>query len=1154
MTTSTSTVLSQDLVMTDTIPVDSTSPAPTAPFPNPFSGFTEALVITSGRLGHVSRDTTGEAGWRLDPLSVSGGVARSPNEATAATEVAGGTSYASSGQPLAVGVYTDSTALHVITLAGGGWSAPTALTQQPHSHLRAAYSPLGKLAVYSITLDGNLAVTHQPSVGGSFAVQIYTMPAPLSDGNYALSLTSDDTWMVASGSGGQLSIYTGTLDGTSTTPTGGAATNYTGTVQQVVFGYWSGAQSAQMFVFVDSTGTLQTWSSAGVAPVPSAVTTGTICTAGGHVYVDPTTYLDTVHLYTVDANQQLAVLHQDLDQPWNDDNSPNWAAAVPLDTQVAGVAVDSCPTQVPTLFGMSAGDFSLRLHTQDAATSMWQAGAVLQSGAQAFEVTRYRAEITFYDDQGHPMPAAKVAVSLAAGSSGTDIAAGGSIYPITAAGGTTLTTDTFGKLTLAVLTNAGLAAPTLVLDAGDGATTTICPAQGIHDYLAGAGPLNPTNPTNPANGSGALPTFDAKGATLTAAVVSGQPLAPGATSGLAGVAAQALQQSAAIGSGTTPAIVGFYGDLSRERPRYLEFSTRAEFDAHLATLPDAEPGSVWSDIGHFFSDVWEGIKNGVIVLKDFVVDAVNKIAQLTLQIANEIQHGIKLALTGLEQAAQFMAGVFQAVEADIDKVIDWLKALFDFGAIWRTKMIMQTAIAAVPGYMKYLVGLATTDVDGWFGRKEAELRGYFDSAKAHYSGQTFGAQSNYQGPGQSSSSTKVAGGASPADFRDNVHHNWLQDKVNSAAGDNDLGLGPNEGLLDPATQFATNVNAAGSNLVDGLKSFADAVETVIKNPETFATTGVADLITAFEDILTGLLQACDALVDGVLALADLVMDALSAILTTVIDIPVLQTLWTWIATAAGYPADDEFTIGALIALIGAFPTTVIYKLIVGVDSEPYPQQSGLLAAAGDHNVGPVPFYTPPDGLVLASAILQTLYVVPAIAGDLMTQNTPTWLTVGSVVLSAAIWAFANGFPDLTGLEWYMLSIVGGILGLLLLEFRGLVVALGKKIAALPNDFFNWLLTIYGGVMFCYRAISDMVQIAKKDPTDDAEHMIAGILLPLPSFFSFCNLSTFQDDPEVQPFATTVKIAFDVIGYVGGGVILVVDAALKLAKAPAAIEA
>ena len=30
MTTSTSTVLSQDLVMTDTIPVDSTSPAPTA--------------------------------------------------------------------------------------------------------------------------------------------------------------------------------------------------------------------------------------------------------------------------------------------------------------------------------------------------------------------------------------------------------------------------------------------------------------------------------------------------------------------------------------------------------------------------------------------------------------------------------------------------------------------------------------------------------------------------------------------------------------------------------------------------------------------------------------------------------------------------------------------------------------------------------------------------------------------------------------------------------------------------------------------------------------------------------------------------------------------------------------------------------------------
>ena len=1087
-------------------------------------------------------------------MSPSGGVAPSSSEASAATEVAGGTTYASSAQPLAVGVYTDSVALQVISLSANGWGAPTALTQQPHSHLRSAYSPLGKLAVYSITLDGNLAVTHKPNIGGSFAVQIYTMPTPLAEGNYALSLTSDDTWMLASGSGGQLSIYTGTLDGTSTTPTGGPAANYTGTVQQVVFGYWSGAQSAQLFVFLDSTGTLQTWSSAGVNPVPSSVTTGTIATAAGHVYVDPNTYLDSVHLYTVDANQQLAVLHQDLDQPWNDDNSPNWAAAVPLDTQVAGVAVDSCPSEVPTLFGMSAGDFSLRLHTQDIDTSMWQAGTLLQSGAQAFEVTRFRAEVTFYDDKGQPMPAAQVAVTLAPGSSGTDIAAGGNIYPITAAGGTTLTTDAFGKLTLAVLTNAGLAAPTLVLDAGDGATTTICPAQGIHDYLAGAGPLNPTNPTNPTNGSGALPTFDAKGATLTSAVVSGQPLAPGATGGLAGVAAQALQQSAVIGSGTTPAIVGFYGDLSRERPQYREFHTRADLDAHLATMPNSVPGSVWPDIGSFFSDVWEGIKNGAIALKDFVVDAVNKVVTLTLQIANEIQHGIQLALKGLEQAAQFMAGVFQAVEADIDKVIDWLKALFDFGAIWRTKMIMQSAMDAVPGYMKYLVGLATSEVDGWFGRKEAELRGYFDQAKAKYSGQTFGAQANYQGPGQSSSSTKVAGGASPGDFRDNVHHNWLQDKVSSNAGDNDLSLSPNEGLLDPASQFATNVEAAGTNLVDGLKAFASAVETVIKNPEAFATTGIADLITAFEDVLTGLLQACDALVDGVLALADLVMDALSAILTTVIDIPVLQTLWAWIATAAGYPADDEFTIGALIALIGAFPTTVIYKLIVGVDAEPYPHHSSLLASAGDHNFGPVPFYTPPAGLVLASAILQTLYVVPAIAGDLMPQNTPAWLTVGSIVLSAAIWAFANGFPDLTGLEWYMLSLVGGILGLLLLEFRGLVVALGKKIAALPNDFFNWLLTIYGGIMFCYRAISDIVQIAKHDPTEDAEQMIAGILLPLPSFFNFCNLSYFQDDPEVQPFATAVKIAFDVIGYVGGGVVLVVDAALKLAKAPAAIEA
>ena len=33
--------------------------------------------------------------------------------------------------------------------------------------------------------------------------------------------------------------------------------------------------------------------------------------------------------------------------------------------------------------------------------------------------------------------------------------------------------------------------------------------------------------------------------------------------------------------------------------------------------------------------------------------------------------------------------MFQAIAADIEQVLDWLKALFDFGAIWRTKQAFE---------------------------------------------------------------------------------------------------------------------------------------------------------------------------------------------------------------------------------------------------------------------------------------------------------------------------------------------------------------------------------------------------------------------------------------------------------------------------------
>ena len=74
------------------------------------------------------------------------------------------------------------------------------------------------------------------------------------------------SWTVAAAiideSGGDqtLWMYTGVIGDGSTEPTtSGPAANYSGAIQQVVHGYWSPTQARPMFMFVDSTATLQVW-------------------------------------------------------------------------------------------------------------------------------------------------------------------------------------------------------------------------------------------------------------------------------------------------------------------------------------------------------------------------------------------------------------------------------------------------------------------------------------------------------------------------------------------------------------------------------------------------------------------------------------------------------------------------------------------------------------------------------------------------------------------------------------------------------------------------------------------------------------------------------------------------------------------------------
>jgi hypothetical protein len=1150
------TVMSQDVIQTDAILVDAQKTSPIAPFTHPCTQVPEALVISGGKLAHATRDLTGESGWRLAQLGGDAGIT--------AHAVAAGTTYkgdVASRDPndpsktrdpeATLGFYQGDDALHVLEFSKdtASWGPPTQVAAHDHRHLRVAYSPLGKLVVFGATPDGDLAVAYRPRPFDPITWQKYSLPQPLPD-DYALVLTGESNWTVAAEQDGNLGLYYGLLDGTSDVPSAhGQADNSGGGIKQVVTGYWSDEQSTVFFLFLNEAGELRTWSrahpetgppaAATVTTVPAAASQTRIVQAVGHVFADPDTSQNTLHVYIVDEDQRLSVLHQRTDQPWNEDGSPAWAGMLPLDTGISGLAVDPSPANAPSLFGMTADEFALHLHTQDTATKLWRKGKVLQSSEESFEVTRHRVEVTFRDGNGAPIPDAPVTVSLAPGSTATDVCVAGATCPLTPGHSVDLKTTAMGKLTFAVLVTTGLAGPVLLLDADGMERLTIHTADGLHNYLAGNGELNPTNPQNPTKGAGPLPAFDGAGSTLVDAKVSGQPLAPGASDGsLAQVAASAIQQVSMVGSGSTPPhVAGFALDRAGDGKHvFTLFATSDEVAAHLErrrVIADAAVAGLWSDIGDFFGDVWEGIKNGAIEIEHFVVHVADKVVSFTLKIAGEIQHAVALALEGVEHAAHFMAGVFQWVGAELEKVVDWLKALFDFGSIWRTKMAFEKAILATPAYVKAVLERAEASVDGWFGQQEAEVHKAFLAAKEKVGDKKLGDQPQFQPPGAPNAQTTVFGGATPADFTDNVHHNWLHDKVEAATGPQGVVPPAGNPAETPVQHFVDNTKEAFGDFEEAFDHLERVFDTLFRDPKSITTTGVVEFLSFIEEVVEGVLKMADAVFDGLVALLDVIMDGLVGMLTARIDVPLLPELWSWIAASAGYPDDDELTAAAVIALLGAFPTTIIFKLVAGVSLEPFPaaaSPASRVAPMGQQWSNPLPWFSPPPESVLASTIVTLIGAGFSIASDAFTTPPPKWLGLVSFGLTAVAFATSVGFPDPTQINGLLedsgIVVVGMYVGL---------VALKGSLPTIPDDVMNGVLCGFGVLSLIGHIAYNLY--AKKD----IAQIIGGVFLPLPNIFAFLSLTSVKSSP-IGPYAYAGKLAIDVVGYATGGIAQLVDAA------------
>jgi hypothetical protein len=1132
-------VLSQDVVTTATVPLDTKSDTPLGVFTNPAHGLPEALIVASlddaGPVpAHVARDPNTEGGWSLV----------TPFGTHQATEVAAATAYPGTSSAVVVGFFSEQDGtLYASTLAtdDATWSAPVAVGDKPVSNLRITRSPAGRLLLYGRS-GGDLVTAYQERIGGVFEMSVCSFDGGLASGDFRLVMTSETDWTLAARVDDKPQLASGVL-GADEPSSISALDGYAGTLKQVAVGHYSVMRKATVFLLVDDDDTMHTWAVGSDTPVVAPVPQLKVQSATGHVSSED----QTLHIYTVDDQLQLWVYHQDPVAPWNDDGTPNWARPIPIDSAVSGAESSADAAEAPSLFAVGAAEGTLRLHVQDAATGMWRASEVRRTHDGAFEVARYRTEVTLTDANGAPLPNLPVTLAVAKEGSACEVSSAGSAITLTSAP-TSLTTDAMGKLTIAALTTAGLSIPDLTLAAeGLPAPATVRPAEGVLCYLSGKGALNPSNPGGP------LPPFDAQGTALAKATVPGQPpgtlLAPRAASdaGLAAVVASGIQRTAQAGLSTLPPDIAGYHMRVGPNPGFTDL--RSAEDLRLARAELVGPaGSVWSDIEHFFGDVWAGIVNGVIALGEIVVDAVNKLAHVTLQIGDEIAKGIALAVDGIERCAHFVAGCFAAVEAFIERVIDWLKALFDFEAIWNTKMAFEQAILALPAAIKDVLEQWQHTADDFFARMKSTMHTDFEQVIASMDGQRFDDLPAFQSTFQRNGAN-VAGGAAVADITGNVHHNWLQDKV-FACTPHDVTLDQPGGISDAWQAFATNLEDAGQDFEGAMVNAAEALDSLIKHPDTFGSVQVAELLRAAEGLGDTALDLADSAADLFVALGEDVLDAATDVLTAEIDLGPINTLWAWLAEAAGHPDDDTLSLCSLAALVGAFPTTVVYKLVEGVDTEPFPDGVWMKidrnALAGDLAAmpqGAAALPVMPQGCMLAGGLLQCFYSAPVFALDVLGDKAPGKLIAFTALMSLTIVALRNG--PVLGIILAVgasTALAAGVLLVILLALRviaPLTFALsGLDLWAAAGDIFAVIFTLVGLFSVGYA----IYQVANHE----LDQLLAAgaFLVAIPGVLSFLDLRAIRNS-EVGPYTTGFKIIADFGCYVAGGICQSKDAAGKL---------
>lgn len=1027
-------ILSEDFVTSNNILVDPTTEGQVGPFRNPSNGAIEALVIsnslgTTQQLLYLAQQPNSITGWSLTPVNNNGEIIA--KQVIGVHNTSGGVD----------GFFVDMNGLlQQVSLNNGTWSYPLPVPGAPKNlgKLRVNYSPgsgshQGTVALYAGDDDGNIFLY---TFSGGHWTSI-TMALGGAASSWTLALTSDADWLLTI-----IAKYNFTFRPNNTQPVGvvkegqlgwAQGTLSAGKVQVVAAGIDQRSYASIVFnaTQMNETGDRIAFglahdqdSSGGHAVSwlinPQATSSyGTIAGTSFNQISVVESSNGYVNLYGIDANMNLYTLRQVSYDPNNMTSgyspSQTFGPIFRLDTRMARMYPNPSVADTPTLIAVDADQGALHLYVMDPKTNLWLAKPIALPTVQHYEITRWQTDVTVYDTNGSPLPNQTVSIHA---QSATDVIINGEYFIIDSNTSVDIKTNAIGKATIASLATT-LAPPAIRLSGADIPYQQLhSPGEGVNNYLAGTDPLLGKS-------------------TFSAAVVTQMT---GANTGDAESVFDAVHKMATIGqakSGNVAAQARLNAMMSKGETLHLYRSTPHGLERHM--FASAHEGQVmlaapllassefWDDVWdagkHFAGDVWHAIEKGVHAVHSFLIDIETGIVALVVAIDGVLVRLADWVIDTVEAGLQAITSAFNWVKGKIEDVIDWLKILFDFKAIWNTKTVFARELDNLTGFLR-------SEVNDWsnrfeknfFQKNKAAIDNYFDSIIAEWSGKSFNTLQGWPGMGEAPGSQSVTGNVKQSDLTSNAMSNWMQNKVTSHTP-SDAPAGPAQDHDAIAKFFQALVNVGE----DVLKIFVDLFQNICKlfdphNPESFQQIVVSTFLQLVKDAIDAILDAVDLLVEALFSLAEVAINGFKAILDQELNLGFLNEVYSWVASKAG-ANKTKLTIRELVSLVAAFPATIIYKLIAGVDKEPFPNGKDEFSQKSEyvthHQLG-----VSDETKKVFNTIAGTLTVTGGIftaANDTL-DNPPSWLgwlSKGNTGIRLV--STHPGFLDWSPMEWGSVS-------------------------------------------------------------------------------------------------------------------------------------